>query len=494
MSLRPGLLLALLILVFSAHRAEAQLSYEIAFPNLSFTQPVAIEHAPDGNDRLYVVEQPGQIKVFDNQTLTSSATTFLDIRPRVNDSGWEEGLLGLAFHPNYAENGYFFVNYTASGPRRTVVSRFSRSADDPLSADPDSELIIIEFSQPFGNHNGGDVAFGPDGYLYIAVGDGGSGNDPQDHGQNDTTLLGTILRLNVDNNLGSPPDCGSASPANYSIPDNAIADGPGGACDEIYAYGLRNPWRFSFDSVTGEFWVADVGQVTREEINIVQNGDNLGWRVYEGTLCTGLGSAHGPPCGDPDYVHPIWEYGFAGAQSITGGFVYRGDQVPELAGKYVYADFMTGHIWALSYADTVTPQNEQLYNTNLSIATFGVDMHDHLYFSSLGNGRIYTFRSESVSGEEGGTVTETTLRLAGPNPFQASTALEFAVTEPGHVRVALVDLLGREVATLFDGPALSGDRIDVPVSSRGLAPGVYVARLSVDGRPVASERLTVVGR
>jgi glucose/arabinose dehydrogenase len=475
----------------TAPGVHAQLSHEIAFPNLTFVEPVAIENAPDGENRLYVIEQPGRIRSFPNTPLAGAAPIFLDITSRVNDSGWEEGLLGLAFHPDYAENGYFYVNYTASGPRRTVVSRFTRSASDPHVADPDSELIIMEISQPFGNHNGGDLTFGPDGYLYIAVGDGGSGNDPQDHSQNTATLLGNVLRVDV-NGGGAPPDCGAGPNANYTIPDNAIADGPGGACDEIYAWGLRNPWRFSFDPVTGWFWVADVGQVQREEVNIVNNGDNMGWRVKEGSLCH-IPSNYGPPCNDPSLIDPIWEYGFSGAQSITGGFVYRGDRLPELYGKYVYADFMTGHIWALTYDGEAEPVNELLFNfAGNAIATFGLDENQHLYFSNRSSGRIHTFRSDTVGDEEGAAPVATALRLAGPNPFRGQTSLEFTLAESGEATLAVFDVLGRRVADLHDAPVAAGERTHVAFPAGDLAAGTYVVTLMVNGRVEATERVTVV--
>jgi hypothetical protein len=484
----PYFLLSIPLLLLCGRGAQAQISHEIAFPNLTFSLPVGIEHAPDGADRLYVVEQPGRIMVFDNDPLTSASQTFLDIRARVNDAGWEEGLLGLAFHPNYADNGYFYVNYTASGPRRTVVSRFERSAADPLAADPTSEQILLQINQPYSNHNGGDLTFGPDGYLYIAVGDGGSGNDPGDHGQNSATLLGTILRVDVDGG-GSPPDCGGST-ANYTIPDNAIADGPGGACDEIFAYGLRNPWRFSFDPETDWFWVADVGQNRREEVNIVENGDNLGWRVKEGSLCH-LTSAYGPPCSSDVYVDPIWEYGFTGGQSITGGFVYRGGLVPEIEGRYVYADFMSGHIWALTYDGTGPAQNTPLFNTNLSISSFGVDLSGNLYFASF-DGRIRTFHSASVATEPGEPASRASLVLAGPNPVRGATAFELTAPLTGHATVSILDVLGREVVRLHDGPLAPGSVTMLPLDAGGLAAGIYVARLAVDGRMVHSAAITVV--
>lgn len=488
--MRTILAAAAVIFLLSSPQAEAQLSYEIAFSSLAFTQPVAIEHAPDGNDWLYVVEQPGQIMVFENDPQVTSMSTFLDIRARVSNANWEEGLLGLAFHPEYEENGYFFVYYSAAGPRRSVLSRFERSADDPMAADPDSELILLQFNQPAGNHNGGDLTFGADGYLYVSSGDGGFGS--ASNAQNTGNVLGTILRLDVDGG-GEPPDCGGPQ-ANYTVPDNLLADGPGGVCDEIYAYGLRNPWRISFDSETGMFWVGDVGAATWEEVNIVNDGDNLAWPVMEGNAC--FSNVPGaPPCNDPSFIGPIWVYGFAGSQSITGGFVYRGERAPELYGRYVYADFISGQIWALDYTGLGPAKNEQLFNSPLRISTFGLDMHGHLYFAHRpegpGGGRIYTFRSASIGTDGGEVRREMDLRLTGPNPFRTGTSLAFQTAEPGAARVAVYDLLGREVAVLFDAHS-EGSSTEVALPAGSLAAGTYVVRLTVDGLPVASERVTVV--
>ena len=255
----------------------AQIEVQVAFPNLSFVRPVDLQHAGDGTDRLFMVEQSGVISVFENASSVTAKNVFLDIQDRVRDIGNEEGLLGLAFHPGYEENGYFYVNYTASNPRRTVITRYTVNAANPDAADKNSEMVILEIDQPFGNHNGGPLRFGPDGYLYIGMGDGGASGDPFGHGQNLKTLLGALLRIDVDTIVDGQ---------SYGIPpDNPFVGNPFGYQEEIYAYGLRNPWRFSFDTATNWLWLADVGQNAYEEIDIIESGKNYGWNVTEGLHC-----------------------------------------------------------------------------------------------------------------------------------------------------------------------------------------------------------------
>jgi glucose/arabinose dehydrogenase len=324
--------------------------------------------------------------------LPDSVLVFLDITARVAATpGFGElGLLGLAFHPKYETNGQFFVYYTAggSGSRVSRVSRFRVSALDPNAADPGSESVILEFSQPFDNHNAGQIAFGADDYLYIATGDGGSGGDPQDNAQDRTNLLGKILRIDVDS--GTP----------YAIPlDNPFEGNTDGYREEIYAYGLRNPWRFSFDPPTGRLWVGDVGQLTWEEIDVVESGMNYGWDCREG--------AHdysGPPGGPSadcatatGLVDPVWEYGRASGNSVTGGYVYRGDSLTSVEGKYVFADYGSGRIWALSY-DGVNPSaNELLFDAPFLISTFGIDKDSELYLIQYAaSGRLHRIEQTEV--------------------------------------------------------------------------------------------------
>lgn len=366
--------------------APPVLRYEVAFPQLSFTRPVDLQSPTDGLDRLFVLEQQGRILVFANQAAVASSSVFLDLRAKVNayddvQGGNEEGLLGLAFHPQYATNGHFYVNYTAydagTGARRTVIARYTASSGDPNRADPASALSILEFPQPYSNHNGGALAFGPDGYLYLAVGDGGSGGDPQNHGQRLDTLLGKILRIDVNAPSGG---------RNYGIPADNPFIGRAGARGEIWAYGLRNPWRISFDPPTGRLYAGDVGQGQREEIDLITKGGNYGWRIMEGTQCYGAAG-----CNQTGLIAPLVDYRVAAAQSVTGGYVYRGPSVPSLVGAYVYADFVGGQIWRLDYDGTLPAQSRLLFSSRLQIASFGQDKRGELYFLAF-DGRVYRFR------------------------------------------------------------------------------------------------------
>lgn len=359
----------------------AQFSLEPAFPNLTFEQPLEFQYAPDGSGRLFVLEQKGIIRTFLNDPGISESRVFLDLVPQVFSGHSEEGMLGLAFHPRSKENGFFFVYYTANNPRRSVVARFKVKDANPHEADLLSQKIILEVPQPYGNHNGGKIAFGPDGYLYIALGDGGSGGDPHNHGQDLTTLLGSILRIDVDRN---------APEKNYAIPaDNPFAGNTHDYAEEIYAYGLRNPWRFSFDAATGQLWAGDVGQdKPYEEIDIIEKGKNYGWNIMEGFHC------FNPPenCPTEGLTLPVWEYSVAGGRSVTGGYVYRGRQLPALQGRYIYADFLSGRVWALKVDGRNPPENNLIiHNPNLYPSSFGVDEQGELYICSF-DGKIYRLK------------------------------------------------------------------------------------------------------
>jgi glucose/arabinose dehydrogenase len=346
---------------------------ERVFPDLSFQEMTNLVQ-PDGtSDLIFVTEQRGIIYAF-SASNPQQANIFLDITDRVNRGGNEEGLLGLAFDPDYQENGCFYVYYSADNPRRSVLSRFSLDQEDTAVADPESEIIIMEVEQPYSNHNGGQLAFGPDGYLYIGLGDGGSAGDPEGNGQNLGTLLGSILRIDV-SELSQPGD--------YEIPaDNPFVDTTG-ARAEIWAFGLRNPWRFSFDSETGLLWAGDVGQGSWEEIDIIAKGANYGWNIMEGLHCYSPASG----CDQSGLTLPIAEYDHSqGCCSVTGGYVYRGDQIPSLQGYYVYGDYCSGDIWALAYDGTVVTENMLLTESGLSITSFGEDLAGNLYILDRAGG------------------------------------------------------------------------------------------------------------
>ena len=357
----------------------APMTLEKAFPNLTLPNMVHITHAGDGTDRLWVVLRSGEVMVFPNTLAVGAAKVFLDIRGRVTASG-EEGLLGLAFDPQYVANGYLYVYYSAASPRRSVISRFSVSSSDPDRADPASELVLLEVPQPFANHNGGTIAFGPDGYLYIGLGDGGSGGDPLGHGQDTATLLGSFLRIDVSNSTPQQP---------YRVPpDNPFAGSPSGEREEIWAYGMRNPWKFSFDPATGDLWAGDVGQADWEEIDIIRRGFNYGWNVMEGAHCY-------PPsissCDETGLQRPVYEYSNpADGCSITGGDVYRGSLHPSLKGAYVYADYCSRRIWGLRYDGTSVTEQALFAQADGAITAIGTDEAGELYFVSFDN-NIYRF-------------------------------------------------------------------------------------------------------
>ena len=352
-----------------------------ALGGLEFKKPVALVFPEGSTATGYIVEQSGRVLSI---TLTDSewmVSEFLDIEERVSDRGREEGLLGLALSPSFPSEPYIYVNYTAAGPRRTVVSRFTANSSLPVVADPDSEQVILEVAQPYSNHNGGQLLFGPDGYLYIGFGDGGSAGDPKDNGQDPGTLLGTIVRIDV-----SELD----SSGTYAIPDDNPLIGMEGARPEVWAFGLRNPWRFTFDRDTGDLWAADVGQNEREEVNVILPGLNYGWNVMEGSLCYGRGNAG---CSSVGLELPVAEYGRDGGCSITGGYVYRGGRFPGLYGSYVFGDFCSGKIW--SFAPD-TGQTSLLLDSGLSISTFSEDQEGEIYVVSLDGGVYALVKAEEV--------------------------------------------------------------------------------------------------
>jgi glucose/arabinose dehydrogenase len=461
-------LLLLLIVFLYSLPVMSQVSVIEAFPALEFTSPVDLQQPNDGTNRLFVVEQEGIIRVFENSSSVSEHKVFLDIRDRVKISG-EMGLLGLAFHPNYAQNGYFYVNYTTDRPNnRSIISRFHVSSD-PDAADEDSEVRLLRLDQPDRNHNGGQISFGPDGFLYIAFGDGGGAGDPRNNGQNKRNLFGTILRIDVDREEGNNK---------YANPNGNPYKGNGsGFREEIFAHGFRNPWRFSFDKLTGTMWAADVGQSDYEEINIVEAGGNYGWSIKEGKHCFKPSSN----CEIPGLTDPIFEYshGQNTGYSITGGFVYRGTTVPELYGKYVYGDYVSKNIWALEYDFVNPPVNEFITEAEGNIVSFGTDQNDELYILTFSSdaGRIFKFASPTNTGDPGIEVKDYKLSEVYPNPFNPSTTFSFTVPEESNVKIDVLSVTGELVSTIKDEVHQSGE-FRLNWSADGLASGIYFIRMT----------------
>jgi glucose/arabinose dehydrogenase len=364
---------------------------ELALVTSGLSSPVAVRNAGDGSNRLFIVQQGGQIRIWDgNQVL---ATPFLSVTV---GTGSERGLLGLTFHPDYPENGRFFINYTrGGGAGETVIAEYHVSAD-PDVADP-TGTDILRITQDFTNHNGGDIHFGTDGYLYIGMGDGGSGGDPNDRAQDPGQLLGKMLRIDVDGG-GFPADCGLTG--NYTIPeDNPRRDGPGGDCDEIWALGLRNPWRWSFDRSTHDLLIGDVGQLTIEEIDFQPaaspGGENYGWNCFEGN---NVYNTDGPFCNDPGpLVPPILTYGHSGGScAVVGGFRYRGPIIG-LRGTYIFSDNCSGRIW-FATENGGSWSFFEWQDTPYLVSSFGEDEAGHLYVVNL-SGAFYRFSSATGESE-----------------------------------------------------------------------------------------------
>ena len=378
------------------NQSSLPVQVEQVFEKVNFDRPVVVTHAGDGSNRVFIGGQKGQIYVVPKGAKETEPEIFMDIEPKVayDDRMNEEGLLGLAFHPKFKENGEFFVYYTSSEEDHlSVISRFRADGKDKSKADPKTEEVLMTVKQPFWNHNGGTLVFGKDGYLYIAFGDGGKGDDPLQTGQDLSSVLGKILRIDVDNPSPGLP---------YGIPEDNPFVKTKGARREIYAYGVRNPWRISFDQQTGELWCADVGQNLWEEINIVPKGGNCGWSKREATHIARTNAKQfvendiAPK--SPDFVDPVWEYPHIDAwgKSVTGGEVYRGSQVPELKGYYVYGDYVSGKLWALKVdkSGKATENRVIEWDSALPIVTFGQDEQGEVYFSSTNGGRVYTFKSK----------------------------------------------------------------------------------------------------
>ncbi len=386
-------------------------------------KPVCISHC--GDSRLFVTDQTGYIRIIDSSgTVFSQA--FLDIHQRVLYGG-EQGLLGLAFHPQYLTNGYFYVNYVGAGDS-THISRFQVTAGNPDLADPQSELKLMTIFQPFGNHNGGDLHFGPDGYLYIGLGDGGSGGDPGNRSQNAMEYLGKMLRIDVDQ--GNPYSIPTSNPF-YNHPDTL---------GEIWALGLRNPWRFSFDRITGDLWIADVGQNAFEEINFQpvtsSGGENYGWRCYEGNNVYNSAG-----CGDESaYTFPVHTYSRGDGCSVTGGYVYRGNTTSPFYGHYFFADYCTDQIWTLHKSEQVWVRQEFGQFSGNNFSTFGEDSDGRLYIAGLGSGTIFLVEASPTVVSESRSVDA--IKIFQPS-YAGSLRVELGSIPESDVRYMLYNLNGQ---------------------------------------------------
>ncbi|MGH2574568.1 MAG: PQQ-dependent sugar dehydrogenase, partial [Ignavibacteria bacterium] len=350
------------------------------------------------------------------------------------------GLLGIAFHPVYSTNRYFYVFYTTEQtPLRTIIARYTTSPTNPDSALKSSEFIIMTIPRDYPYNNAGKLAFGPDNYLYMGIGYGGLGGDPENIAQNRTSLLGKILRINIDSSSGGN---------NYSIPPtNPFYGNTQGWRQEIFTWGMRNTWKFSFDNLTNRIWAGDPGQGQWEEIDIIQNGKNYGWRMWEGYSC------YSPPCDTAGMTFPIWVYSHADGCVIVGGYVYRGTNIPGLVGKYIYADHCSGKIWALYWDGINPPTNQLLLSANFFISSFGVDQNNNIYACQYStSGKIYRLSSEPIGIEPVSNEIPSKFSLSQkyPNPFNPKTIINFQLPMFNYVQLIIFDILGREIATLVN--------------------------------------------
>ena len=420
------------------------------------SNPVSMAHA--GDNRLFVVNQRGSVVIVDSAGIVNPGP-FINITDRVVFGG-EQGLLGIAFHPDYKTNGYFFVNYTGEGDS-THISRFSTIAGNPDKADSLSELQVLTIAQPFQNHNGGTLCFGPDGYLYIGLGDGGSGGDPDNRAQNEREMLGKMLRIDV--NTESP----------YSIPTTNPFYNHATVLNEIWALGLRNPWKFSFDRLTGDLWIADVGQNQLEEINFQpatsEGGENYGWRCYEGNQpynteeCAPLAS----------FTFPVHTYPHGGDCSVTGGYVYRGDPSSPYYGYYFFADYCSGRIWTLHYESGGWSREDFGQFPDNGFSTFGEDFKGQLYIAGLASGNIYRVTDQMTGIPDGEKLTDIKiLRFPSSNRFRIEINREF----PAISQMAVYDIRGiNHFQAITSNNVFEADLGNLPA-------GIYLIQVRTDGK------------
>ncbi|WP_418513358.1 PQQ-dependent sugar dehydrogenase [Corallibacter sp.] len=437
-----------------------------------FTNPVSIKHA--GDNRLFIVERAGVIKIVNNDGSTNP-TPFIDINTLVSNSGGERGLLGLAFHPNYLTNGFFYVNYINNNGD-TVISRFVTNPPDNNTANPSTEEILLTIAQPYSNHNGGDIAFGSDGYLYIATGDGGSGGDPENRSQNLNSLLGKLLRIDVNTASGGN---------NYRIPSDNPFVGTANARDEIWAYGLRNPWRFSFDRQTNDIWIADVGQNDIEEINMVPittAGVNYGWRCYEGN------SAYNTTgCPDVNTItFPVSQYSHSGSGafkcSISGGYRYRGTAQSTLSGLYFFADYCSNEIGILEYNGTTWDMSfTQQYSGN-NWTAFGEDVDGEIYVAGLSSGNIFKIVDTNLSTDE---FNLSSIKMY-PNPTNDMVYFDNSSATNNISKIIIYNIQGTAIKTVNNT-----NNSSIKVSTKDLASGLYLTEITATNEKTSLKKLII---
>ena len=481
----PWYLLLLTLLVVPARGMAADYQLEKAFPWITFAFPTDIQTPPDGSNRIFVVEKAGAIKVFPKNFTVQpgEVKVFLDLTGKVRSSG-EAGALGLAFHPRYAQNGTFFVFWVSQFPYRCIVARYQVTAD-PDVADEASETIILDVPKASVYHNGGQIAFGTDGYLYVGLGEDAIGALAQDL----TDLRGSILRIDVDV-TPAPPD-GVAAP--YEIPaDNPFAGNALGHREEIFAYGFRNPWRFSIDARSGELWVADVGEQTHEEINLVETGRNYGWPYVEGPSC--LDEAQCEALG-ATLTAPFYSYDHGEGYAVIGGHRYWGTRTPELAGLYIFADYASGRVWALRFDGAGPPERFDLVTNAPTLLTFGVGPTQELYIASI-DGSLYRLARIVTAAGDGAAPPAARLLGNFPNPFNPATTIRYELSAPGRVAIEILSVRGGLIRRIDEGNRSGGAhqtawRGETDLNVRA-ASGVYFYRLVVDGSPVDTRRLVLL--
>ncbi|WP_458626197.1 PQQ-dependent sugar dehydrogenase [Winogradskyella sp. PC D3.3] len=470
--MKPTIVL-FLIACFSLTYAQ-ELNLELIASN--FDRPVSIKHA--GDDRLFVVEQDGLIKII-NSNGTVQDSPFLDINSQVINTGNERGLLGLAFHPDYTANGYFFVNYI-NNSGDTVISRFTTDLTNPETADPNSELLLLTYNQPYNNHNGGDLAFGTDGYLYISSGDGGSAGDPENNAQNKLNLLGKILRLDINSTTDTQ---------NYSIPiDNPFAQDTDNR-QEIWAYGLRNPWKFSFDRLNGDLWIADVGQNAYEEINRASTeealtGLNYGWKCYEGNSLYVSSE-----CSESiTYTFPVAGYNHFGDGepkcSITGGYRYRGVNYPNFNGWYFFSDYCSQEIGYLVYDEINEEWNTTFQQFSGQWSAFGEDVNGEIYVSNLSGGKIYKLTDTTLSDND----SFLSVRSVYTNPSKNTLNIDFGTNTNSELstEIYIYDIQGKKIKTI-DGTT---ENI-LTINTAEFSNGIYILKIKIGNGKQNTHKLVI---